>query len=146
MSAVIPSSFQFRQCLEQGSCIKFLPHVPGLGCIVRNHKIKGQAMGYQPWLDCWMFCCSWKTWHEEWSLLCKDTSIDSGCNKWFCEWDCEGHHTSESIWWPEQLWAWFWVPQWCQSGIAPSEQIALVTVLTRIWHKRSGSCPIHQKR
>lgn len=42
MLAVIPSSFQFRQCLEQGSCIKFLPHaVPCLGSILRNHKIKG---------------------------------------------------------------------------------------------------------
>lgn len=51
MLAVIPSSFQFRQCFGQSSCIKFLPHVPCLGFLVGNHKIKGQAMGYQPWLD-----------------------------------------------------------------------------------------------
>lgn len=105
------SSFQFRQCLEQGSCAKFLPHVPCLGFLVRNHKIKGQAMGYKPWIDVGWFAALEKPGMKSEAFCARTLPLAVGATNDLMNETGKAITLVESIWWSQHRWAWLWLPQ-----------------------------------
>lgn len=107
-----------RQCLEQRSCTKFLPQVPCLGFIVRNHKIKGQTMAYQPWLDAGWFVALEKPGMKSEAYWARTLPLAVGATNDFVNETGKAMTLVESIWWSKHLWAWFWLSQWCQSRLA----------------------------